>query len=460
VARWATFPNVVGAGDDEAVGLLRSLIRNRAVPGNPEGDQASVGLLQDLFAGTSIEFEAVESEPGRPQLVARLAGPGDGPRVLYLAHSDVAPVADESAWAHPPFAGDLDDDGVVWGRGAAVGLTYVATMATALRRLADRGAGTHGDVSLVVAGDCFNEGRLGIEWLLDHRPDVFEADVAFSEAGGHPVPSPRGTALSVLVAEKGVTHVRVTLHGPAGFIGLSTPGVTRTLAEALDRLHGHRPPAVITPLWEQAVEGLGFGDLMSGLGDADRIDDAIATLPDELSRFLHVQTHTTLSVVRVEAHPGSATVLPDAATVDVAVGLLAGQDEALAEDLVTEALGDLAADADVAVLSHRPPSASPADSRWVEAVAAVVGRWHDQPVVVPTTAPLPTPGVARLRATGVPVYGAGAYSARIPTPTLANLPMTSDDRIDVDSVAMMAELWEELPAAVVTAGSSPDAGGR
>jgi acetylornithine deacetylase/succinyl-diaminopimelate desuccinylase-like protein len=451
---------VVGAGDDEAVELLRSLIRNRAVPGNPDGDQASVGLLRELFAGIAVEVEVVESAPGRPQLSVRLAGGADGPRVLYLAHTDVAPVVDESAWAHPPFGADLDDDGVVWGRGAAVGLTYLATMATAVRRLADQGPGSRGDVSLVVTGDCFNEGRLGIEWLLDHRPDLLAADVAFSEAGGHPVPSPRGTALSVLVAEKGITNLRVALHGPAGFVGLSAPGVTATLADAVDRLRAHRPPALVTPLWEQAVEGLGFGDLMSGLGDPDRIDDAIATLPDELSRFLHVQTHTTLSVVGVEASPGSATVLPTEATVDVAVGLLAGQDESVAVDLVTEALGDLAAEAEVSVLSHRPPSASPADSPWVEAVASVVGRWHDQPVVVPTTAPLPTPGVARLRAAGVPVYGAGAYSARIPTPTLANLPMTADDRIDVESVAMMTELWEALPAALVRPGPPPDADGR
>lgn len=37
--------------------------------------------------------------------------------LMLIAHQDVVPVGDESAWKYPPFSGHLDDEGILWGRG-------------------------------------------------------------------------------------------------------------------------------------------------------------------------------------------------------------------------------------------------------------------------------------------------------------------------------------------------------
>src|SRR5216683_2318410 len=61
-------------------------------------------------------YEVHEPAPGRGNLIARLGEPGTR-RLLFMSHTDVVPVEDETLWEHPPFSGTLDR-GRVYGRGA------------------------------------------------------------------------------------------------------------------------------------------------------------------------------------------------------------------------------------------------------------------------------------------------------------------------------------------------------
>lgn len=55
---------------------------------------------------------------GRAGLLFRWSGKDSSkPPMILMAHQDVVPVGDESAWTHPPFSGDVID-GELWGRGA------------------------------------------------------------------------------------------------------------------------------------------------------------------------------------------------------------------------------------------------------------------------------------------------------------------------------------------------------
>ena len=64
----------------------------------------------------------------------RLRGADDRKaRLMFMSHTDVVPIGDESKWSHPPFSGTLDA-GRIYGRGASdcKSLTACETMAVIL----------------------------------------------------------------------------------------------------------------------------------------------------------------------------------------------------------------------------------------------------------------------------------------------------------------------------------------
>ena len=101
----------------EAVGHLKALLRIDTT--NPPGNERPAA---DYIAGVldreGIDYEIIESEPGRASLVARVAGNGDKGPMLLNGHLDVVP-ADPEHWDHPPFAAE-EADGCIWGRGAEI----------------------------------------------------------------------------------------------------------------------------------------------------------------------------------------------------------------------------------------------------------------------------------------------------------------------------------------------------
>src|ERR1700738_5266794 len=108
----------VDAAQDEIVALLQDLVRiptvNTGARPDTGGETRACDLLRQKLEG--IAHEVHESAPGRGNLIARL-GPADGKRLLFMSHTDVVPVEDETLWEHPPFSATIDR-GRVYGRGA------------------------------------------------------------------------------------------------------------------------------------------------------------------------------------------------------------------------------------------------------------------------------------------------------------------------------------------------------
>src|SRR3984893_13499854 len=128
----------VDAAHDEIVTLLQDLVRLPTVNRGPTPDTGSELVVCDLrrtkLESGGIEFEVHESAPGRGNLIARL-GPAGGKRLLFMSHTDVVPVEDESLWEHPPFSGTIDP-GRIYGRGADDDKADVAAHCMALLLLA------------------------------------------------------------------------------------------------------------------------------------------------------------------------------------------------------------------------------------------------------------------------------------------------------------------------------------
>src|SRR5256712_7238587 len=110
------------------VELARDLIRLDTT--NPPGEERiAVEHIERLLRDAHIDFARYESEPGRPNLVARVKGRGEAPPLLLQGHVDVVTTVNQE-WRHRPFGGDIVD-GYLWGRGALDMKSGVAVMGAA-----------------------------------------------------------------------------------------------------------------------------------------------------------------------------------------------------------------------------------------------------------------------------------------------------------------------------------------
>lgn len=90
------------------------------------------------------EGEAMAGEE-RASIIARLAGNGGGPSLIFFGHPDGEPIKNTETWRHDPFAGQITD-GRVYGWGVADDLAGIAIMAEAIRVIRAAGLKPKGDI--------------------------------------------------------------------------------------------------------------------------------------------------------------------------------------------------------------------------------------------------------------------------------------------------------------------------
>ena len=148
--------------------LLQDLIRHNTV--NPPGSERAVqehlaNLLDE--AGFAVQLLGAEAE--RPNLVATLEGPDEGPTLGFLGHVDTV-LADPEAWTRDPWAGDIAD-GYLWGRGALDMKSQVAAEVAAAVALAREGwRPARGELKILSVVDEETGGELGARWLCRRHP--------------------------------------------------------------------------------------------------------------------------------------------------------------------------------------------------------------------------------------------------------------------------------------------------
>src|SRR6266511_2116998 len=158
---------------DEVTELLQQLIRVDTT--NPPGNEtAAAELLRDYLEDSGVSCELYAKIPERANLVARIPGRGDGPRLLLLSHTDVV-LADAAEWNADPFGGELRD-GEVWGRGALDMKGQVAASAVAIATLARDGFEPSGDLIFAATADEEVGTGLGAQWLCEAHPDAIRCD--------------------------------------------------------------------------------------------------------------------------------------------------------------------------------------------------------------------------------------------------------------------------------------------
>ena len=137
----------------DPVAIARDLIRCRSV--TPE-EGGALDYLQEVLgrAGFAVQ-RATFAEPGTApvdNLYARIGT--ERPNLMFAGHTDVVPPGDETAWKHPPFAGEIAVD-ALYGRGAVDMKGGIACfVAAALDHLdANGGKPKKGSLSFLITGD-------------------------------------------------------------------------------------------------------------------------------------------------------------------------------------------------------------------------------------------------------------------------------------------------------------------
>ncbi|WGW12075.1 M20/M25/M40 family metallo-hydrolase [Saxibacter everestensis] len=315
----------------EVVGLCQDLIRFDT--SNPTStERAAADYVAAKLAEAGIESELIESEPGRASVFARIAGedPSRGALLLH-SHLDVVP-ADPADWQVDPFAGEIRD-GYLWGRGAIDMKDTVAVFLATARELVSSGSRPPRDIVLAFLADEEAGGKLGSQWLVANRPELFEGVTeAIGEGGGFSYPlDDRRRLYPIENAQRGQAWLRLTARGRAGHgSSPNEENAVTALADAISRIGHHKFPIRLI----DSVRGLleRVAEIRGVVFDADDIEASLDRLGPDIRELVEV-------VLRNSANPTMAqagyqiNVIPGVATAGVDGRFLPGQEEAFLAEL-------------------------------------------------------------------------------------------------------------------------------
>lgn len=368
------------SGAPTPLALTRALLAHPTI--NPPGDEAAaIARLGGLLEPLGFALRTVDLAPGRPSLIARLAGSDpDAPALGLTGHVDVVPLG-EAPWRRDPWAGETDGDRL-YGRGAADMKGGVAAMVLAAMSLARERRRRAGVELVITAGE--ETGCAGAKRIV-------ETPAVLGRVGALIVGEPTG--LEPKLGHRGVIWLRLRFTGRTAHASMPELGDNAVLkaARAALRLAAHD-----------------FGGIHhAGLGAP------------------------SLNVGRLEGGLNLNSV-PDSAVLGIDIRPVPGQDGAG----IAAALRTLLPEAEIEVLVDCPPLWSEADGGWLAEVAqrsaALTGR---QAALAPV--PFATDGGFLAPAYGGPptvVLGPGETAQAHQT----------DEWCSITQIAQAAELYGEL----------------
>jgi acetylornithine deacetylase/succinyl-diaminopimelate desuccinylase-like protein len=389
-----------------ARGLLARLVA--ADTSNPPGNEArAVAIGIERLRRSGIPYEVTTFAPGRQNLVARLRGDGSARPLLLLAHTDVVGTAGQE-WSTPPHE-LVERDGYLYGRGtgddlgmAAVALEVLIATKGSTRLLAR-------DVILAWTGD-EESGGAGLRWLLEHRPELVDAEIAFNEGGGIALDEAGHVQfLDLQTAEKRYQDFVITARGPTGHssVPLAENAIYR-LARGLDRLGRHRFPLRLLPVTRAWLAGRAASEPPERAAAMQAVAAAAGAPPAESLAVLErdptiAATLRTTCVATQLAGGTRANALPAEATATVNCRILPDESAADVERALAVVLDDPGLEIRaVDEFGTGPPS--PLDGPGPAAVRAVADAMWPGVAIVPSMSRGATDS-RYLRARGVVSYG-------------------------------------------------------
>jgi acetylornithine deacetylase/succinyl-diaminopimelate desuccinylase-like protein len=307
----------------------------------PTGNEtAACEFIASWLAGFGVASETLESAPGRGNLIARLKGDTGEPGLMFMSHTDVVPVEEESKWTSDPFV-PVVRNGRLYGRGTADMKAQLACQLIALRVLKESGVQLRNDLVLAAAADEEHGGRYGMGWLVDNHPEKVWAPFAVNEGGGTTVPAAGTTAYLLGVGEKGRLQVEIDVVGESAHASVPWQGENALVkaAEVVRRISAYEPERDTSVELFAHLSDLAIEHAPSPASVDAMIAD-IETDTPRLASVLRALSRITITPTMVSGGIKSNSV-PERVTITCDVRALPSQDLAYVEQQLTEILSGM-----------------------------------------------------------------------------------------------------------------------
>lgn len=392
---------------DEVVARLRDLLRldTRNPPGN---ENRATDYLRTVLEQEGIACTVVGPQPDRATLIARLRGNGSEAPLLLMSHTDVVAVEPEK-WSHPPFAAEIAD-GFLYGRGA-LDMKNMVTMELMILLLLKRtGVSLKRDIIFMAAADEEAGGHQGAEWVVDHHPELIQAEYALNEGGGYGLAINGQRYYTVQTAEKGSARFRLRARGVPGHGSIPRENnAILNLAELLLKLRQSRTPIHYTSTIRGYLTGVAqtqppdlAQQLLAVLADESTADAVIAQLPVEetFKQELQAMLRNTISPTMLSAG-SQINVIPSEAEVSLDARILPHQ---TLEQFRAELRVIFGEEAEIEFLDPSPAQEADPASPLFTIIKDVLKEYDAEATVIPTllTGGTDAKHVSRL---GTKIYG-------------------------------------------------------
>jgi acetylornithine deacetylase/succinyl-diaminopimelate desuccinylase-like protein len=370
----------------EARRLVAQLVAVETVAAN---ESRALGPIAEHLRKSGIPAQILESAPGRGNLVARVKGDGTKRPLLLLAHVDVVPVTGQP-WTVPPFQ-LTEKEGYLYGRGVNDDKGMAAAIVAIAVEARKRSKPLSRDLIVALTAGEETGGFAGVGWLIEHHPELLDAELALNEASGGGLTLTddlsRLQEVDIGLGQKTYQSYRLTARGRGGHS--STPRADLnpiySLAAALQRVGAFRFPPRVLPGTRPGIAALAkvekppLSDSLrrtAETGAVSEADEAILSKDAIANAFVR-----TTCIATMLQGSNQENVLPVSAEAIVQCRLLPGD----TVDGVREALTKVVADPKIEVAATRPwgpGTIVDAEGEVPDAIRRVSRAfWGDVPVV-------------------------------------------------------------------------------
>ena len=368
--------------------------------------QAAEAMAARLKAAGFDDVRVLGPNERKGNLVARWRGTASGRKpLLLLAHLDVVEAKRED-WSFDPFK-FLEKDGYYYGRGTSDDKAMAAIFVANLIRYKREGFKPERDLILALTADEEGGDFNGVDWLLNHQPQLLDAEFGLNEGGGGAMRNGKKLFNSVQASEKVYQSFLLEIKGKGGHSSRPVPdNVIYHLAAALQRLAQFDFPVnlneVTRAYFERIakIEGGEIGSAMKAITQNPPPAEAVAYLSN-IPAYNATMRTTCVATMLEAGHAENA--LPQTARATVNCRILPTE----TADYVQQTLRKVINDERITLTPIKPPKPSPPSPLRPDVLGAierVTEELHHGVPVVPTMSTGATDSLY-LRKAGVPMYG-------------------------------------------------------
>lgn len=226
----------------DTLALAKELIARRSV--TPEDAGCQTILAQRL---QTLEFQIEHLRFGEVDNLWARRGNAD-PLFVFAGHTDVVPSGPETDWRHPPFT-PTEDNGLLYGRGAADMKGSLAAMITATERFLDQHPDHHGSIAYLITSDEEGVAIDGtvkvVEWLQARNEKIdwcLVGEPTSSDKIGDVIKNGRRGSLGAVLTILGVQGHVAYPHLAKNPVHLFAPVLAELVALEWDRGNEYFPP--------------------------------------------------------------------------------------------------------------------------------------------------------------------------------------------------------------------------